>query len=477
MFILPEQSFGATNETIRLVDSSRLRLDVKGTAGEWRFKVGRYCSGNSRLLFGISAALTPILLHRIDDIGRGVSPGFHFQGLSSKGKTTILDTAGSVIGGSKTNPYYSNWRGTVTGLEMLAKRHNNLPLMLDEIGQADPRVLGNMIYQLATGEGASRGTKQLGLAPTPTWRTLLLSTGELRPEDKMKEARGPGSKFRGGQELRLLNIPAVVDEKLGVFENLHGFETPQAFANALKQGSSQYYGSILREFLQLLTQHLDENVQWFREKFLKLSDELSKEGSGEVPRAASHFAAVAAAGELAIKLRVFEFDPGECAAAVKKCFDAWRVGRGSTGSSDEHLQLLQVQNFIQEEASGHLEDMDYPLQDKDGNPRPRQRCTPHYGFRGYTKGVKEYWVHLESFRNKVCAGYDPEAVFKLLAKKGMLVFDTNERTRQRSCHDGRLRFVVILHNKLFGIEPDPESITIQNSSGLLEDFSQKAPPF
>src|ERR1017187_7194055 len=69
----------------------------KGTLEQWIEQIGRLCIGNSRLMFAVALAFAGFLLRIIEQ----ESGGFHFQGLSSIGKTTLLRVAGSVLGGGE----------------------------------------------------------------------------------------------------------------------------------------------------------------------------------------------------------------------------------------------------------------------------------------------------------------------------------------------------------------------------------------
>jgi putative DNA primase/helicase len=62
-------------------------------------------------------------------------------------------------------------------------------------------------YMLADGAGKNRAGAAGGLRRKPTWRTLYLSSGEVSLEQHMRTA---GKVMKGGQEVRLIPIPAEV---------------------------------------------------------------------------------------------------------------------------------------------------------------------------------------------------------------------------------------------------------------------------
>jgi hypothetical protein len=211
IFVLPEKSFGS-NEPVDLIDV-RHRLYVRGTAAEWRDHIGSLCRGNSLLIFAANISFTAVLAPLTTIFGK-VNPGFHLYGETSLGKTTAQWVAGSVVGGTLTGDHY--WRtfnSTVVGFEMQAALHNCLPLILDEIGVADGAKLGDMIYQFSQGEGRSRGTAKIQAARTPTWDGVLFTSGEKIPEEMIRES---GRTPRGGQSVRLLNMPATKKEQIWI---------------------------------------------------------------------------------------------------------------------------------------------------------------------------------------------------------------------------------------------------------------------
>src|ERR1035437_3857371 len=96
-FVLPEQTIAPPGEAPVVYQGGRgvaHRYYQQGTLEEWIEKIGRLCIGNSRLIFAVALAFAGFLLRIIEQ----ESGGFHYQGLSSIGKTTLLRVAGSVLG-------------------------------------------------------------------------------------------------------------------------------------------------------------------------------------------------------------------------------------------------------------------------------------------------------------------------------------------------------------------------------------------
>ena len=133
-FVLPDTTIGCGNDEQVLYQSvhgTEHSYRTAGTLEGWQANVGRPCSGNSRLLFGVSSGFAGPLLGVV-----GAEPGgFHLRGASSTGKTTVLLLAGSCWGGGKQNGFVQTWRATANGLEAVAELHNHGLPPLQLLGQ------------------------------------------------------------------------------------------------------------------------------------------------------------------------------------------------------------------------------------------------------------------------------------------------------------------------------------------------------
>ena len=223
----------------------------KGSLEEWQKNVGCLCVGNSRLVLAVSAALAAPLLEPLTE----ESGGIHLVGDTSTGKTTTLCVGGSACGGGPIG-FIKQWRVTDNALEGIAAAHCDTLLCLDEMGQAEPRVVSKVAYMLANGQGKGRAKADGQNRKTPTWRSLFLSTGEVSLAEKIAEdGRGHA---KAGQGVRVVDIPADAGVGLGLFENLHGCESADRFARKLKEGAGNYYGTPLRAFLQKFVADRDD---------------------------------------------------------------------------------------------------------------------------------------------------------------------------------------------------------------------------
>ena len=272
--------------------------------------------------------------------GAGVdSGGFHIHGTSTDGKTTAQYIAASVWGNPKN--YAQTWRATSNGLEGVAALHNDGLLILDEIGQANPKEIGDTAYMLANGQSKTRMTKTTATRKPLTWRLLFLSSGEYTLVDMMK---AEGKRTFAGQEIRLANIPSDAGAGMGVFENIHGKKDPAQFADMLKQSISNYHGTAGQEWLKYVT----ENPGWRQEIQQPLNQfvqEVTTDVTQQGGRVALRFALVAQAGELATKAGITGWKKGEATKAAKTCYRAWLADFGK--GDREHKNILEaVRAFI-----------------------------------------------------------------------------------------------------------------------------------
>src|ERR1035437_4936167 len=146
------------------------------------------------------------------------SGGFHYQGLSSIGKTTLLRVAGSVLGGGEKG-FIQSWRATSNGLEAVAELHNDSLLCLDELGQVAPEEIGRVTYMLGNGQGKTRMTKETRVRPAMEWRLVFLSTGETSLADHMMTVN---RQVHAGQEVRSISLVGSASKGMRCFSARDG---------------------------------------------------------------------------------------------------------------------------------------------------------------------------------------------------------------------------------------------------------------
>ena len=440
----------------------------RGTLAQWQERIGRYCVGNSRLTFAVSAALAGPALAWVPGMESG---GFHLRGDSSCGKTTALRVAASVLGG---RDYLQRWRATDNGLEAQAAQHSDSLLVLDELGQVDSRVAGESAYMLANGQGKARAGRAGGARARLSWRLLWLSAGEIPLSEHMAEA---GKRIRAGQELRMVDMPADAGAGLGLFETVHTFEGGAAVAQHLAKACESTYGTVGRAWLEWLTEHSDEWPRALRERVEALALAFVPGlTDGLVQRAARRFALVAAAGELASEQGFTGWEAGEATNAAKACFLAWINARpAGWGSSEKDQAHRQVRAWLEKNGDAlltwwHRTTDDHKpntalragfkrFVDDAGTPIKFDSATDWVdarapdGGRSTDGALVEYLLFPEAFKTEVCKGLDVRFVAKVLKDAGCLKHDAGHDTiKHRVPGIGRTRMYHLLPGVFADVE-------------------------
>jgi len=439
-YVLPEETLGQSTDGDRVMFHSEAGIEARfgrrGTLADWIQNLSRLCVGNSRFAFAVSAAFAGPLLAWAHGTTGG---GFQFTGPTSIGKTTIFLIAASVFGkGTENDPesYIHKWRGTSNGFEFLGEQHNDATLILDELGQIDPQEAGLVAYMLADGAGKARSKAGGGLRQKSTWRVIFLSSGEVSLEQLM---RAGGKVMKGGQEVRLIPIPAEVLPGTATETN-HEFDGGHELSGWVKGHAARCYGTAGCAWLEHLVAHTDGLSARLREQMDAIEARMVPESAaGQVKRGGRRFALVAAAGEMATAAGLTGWPAGEATRAALACFNAWLQSRGGAGSSEVTAMLRQVRRFL--EANGEGRFTEWNKRDVDNAPRTLQRV----GFRRslnaqgvpigrrepgsqYTPGtlsrdeeLVEYLVLPDAFAADVCGVYDAQAVARVLSEHGCLI--------------------------------------------------------
>ena len=415
-YILPDRTIGSTgNERIVFQSEAiniRSSMKENGNSEECQ-EVFALCTGNSRLVMAVCTAFAAPLVELIG----AESGGFNFVGGSSTGKTTALYVAASVYG----DPNYLNrWRTTGNGLEAMAAAHNNALLILDELAQVSPREAGENAYMLANGTGKARASVSGGSRPVARWVLLFLSAGEISLAQHMQEG---GKKTRAGQEVRMVDIPAQAGAGMGMFEELHGIESPARFAEMIRDQSARTYGLAIVQFLEEVTDHIGSDKLSLLDAIRDTIDTFVEQAvpssaDGQVRRVARRFGLVAVAGELATNAGITGWQEGEAIKGVTTCFEAWLAERGGIGSQEERSILEQVRYFFQSHGDSRFSEIN-----KDGEDVytiPNQRA----GYRKKLNGEAVFMVFPEVFKTEVAKGFSPKLAAKLCLQAGYLLPDS-----------------------------------------------------
>lgn len=433
-FVLPDECIGVgllEDLLLQGVGAVEHAFCQRGTLQQWQHQIARYAVGNSRLAVALSAAFASCLLGPC-----GIeSGGLHLRGPSSIGKSTALEVAGSAWGGGE-HGYLRSWRATANGLEGVALGHSDTLLCLDELAQIAGREAGEVAYMLANGSGKSRSARDGSARRSARWRLLFLSSGELGLSDKVAED-GRGRRTTAGQEVRIIDVPADPGSGLGLFEDIHGFPSAQAFATHLKSAARLHYGTAARAFLRKIASDLDTvraGVASHTRDFL--ARHLVKEADGQVQRVGQRFAVIAAAGELAVSAGILPWPAGEATEAAVRVYEDWLELRGGVEPAEVRNGIAQVRAFLLAHGLSRF----VPAWEPSGDTHAPVRDIA--GFRKRAGEGWDYFVTSSAWRNEICCGFDGKALAGQLAERHLLNVAESGRHRSKSItvpHYGRLR--------------------------------------
>ncbi|MFM0287894.1 DUF927 domain-containing protein [Paraburkholderia megapolitana] len=440
-FVLPDRTIGDGLEMTIFQADAAIESQFKqgGQLADWKRELAAFCVGNSRLAFCVSTAFAGTLLR----FSGQQSGGFHLMGDSTLGKTTALRVAASVFGG---RDYVRSWRATDNALELTAAQHCDTLLILDEIGQVDPKVVGDVVYMLANEAGKGRATRTAAAKPVLTWRLLFLSSGEKSLASLMTEAN---KSAMAGQDVRLATIPGDAGRGYGMFETLHDFASPKAFADHLSSAAGRFHGVAGIAFLEWASKRHERLVDALKTRIVPLVREwVPNDAHSQVSRVATRFALVGIAGELASEAGITGWPEGTATAAAQASFKAWLAVRGGTGNAEHAAMLRQVRSFFEAHGDARFVWWHRALDDRKPNTmhragfkrmlsdgqHPISSNKDFYAAFGDAMGEEsaagceiEYYVLSEVFRSEVCKGFDHKAVARLLVEVGALIPEGESR--------------------------------------------------
>ena len=409
-YIMPSgETITATDKDPAIIyngDTSQAKAyQPNGELTDWQQNIARYAVGNSRLCLALGASFAAPLLSLLNE----ESGGFHLMGDSSDGKTTAAKVALSVWG--KPSGSLLSWSGTKIGFSNTAAARNDGLLVLDEIGQASPHVIGDTVYSVMNGINKVQGAKQGGNRALSRWKVMMFSTGEKTPDSILKHNKGD---WNAGQAARLPSIRAAA--QYGIYDTLHGFEDGALLSEHIAQSAEKYHGTAGRLFIQQLLDDLEQAKQQATERmaaFMATIPELS----GQARRVAKRFAIAASALELAAPVTGLPVGVGM--AGVKKCFDEWLEANGA-GKHEDRRIIEQAEDFIAQHALG-TRFMEWS--DKSTNK-------DHAGYRKQEGEKLELWVIRRVFADEIAQSFDEAKVCRVLVDNGLLKYNHKNRGYQ-----------------------------------------------
>ena len=400
-YVLPSRVIGNADAFPQVTLTKSDLYSPRGTKEEW-VRASRYCIGNIHFEFALAVAFAGSLMS-LADIEFGST--FHLLGSSSCGKSTCQRIACSVWGGRS---HKISWNTTDNGLEGIAVRSNDNLLVLDDISQANDRVLDKTSYMIANGEGKTRADRNANDRPTKTWKTIALSSGEESLESKCFE------EVKAGQTVRFLDIPVERD----MLTTLHGFASAEDIAKTIDSLTGKNYGFAGEQFLEYVVENYESLSATLPDRVKALAKKLRPaDADTQVERVSQYFALVQCAGELAQEAGALpkEMDIASC---VEKFVSLWLERRGTAGNMEETKIVRRVKMFLLKYG-----DSSFSLVGEEC------RSNTRYGYiRRGRDGKKKYMIDEGLFLSEVAKSDNKKLVYSALEKAGMLAGEGGKPT-------------------------------------------------
>ena len=93
------------------------------------------------------------------------------------------------------------------------------------------------------------------------------------------------------------------------------------------------------------------------------------------------------------------------------CFNDWCEERGGLDNQEEKEILEQVKYFFEQNAESRFEDL---------TGANMKTIINRVGFKNMEEGQLVFYVLPESFKNDICAGFNPKVASEILYKEGFL---------------------------------------------------------
>jgi hypothetical protein len=334
-----EQAIIKTDGDVEAVlkDDHRRVHGHHGTLDEWQQRIGNPAREHRLMVIAICVAASGPLIKLVGAPLFGV----HLWGPTSTGKTTLLCGAASFWGdGDERGGFIQPWTSTINSLEKRLELASDTLLPIDDLGAADPYPFFSAVYRLFNGVGRGRLTSAAELREQSTWATPVLSTGEIRPQDKLEEIRNRSQ--TGGQEVRMVALHVQRDGfAFGAFDTPGSKQDAATLSKTIKEAARQCYGTAGLAFVERLAA-LPDREAFIRTLMNDFAAAQPQDMSAEVRRVADHFALLTAAGELLIELQIVDWPKGTAREACQTAFDAWVADRGATTATHAELNAVEL---------------------------------------------------------------------------------------------------------------------------------------
>lgn len=353
------------------------------------------------------------------------SGGFHIYGSSTDGKSTITKAACSVWG----NPQHisKSWRTTDNALENEAELRNDNFLNLDELRQATPKAVSDIVYMLTGGQGKARSNKAGKNREIKQFSLMYTSTGEVTLEEHLRRGN---LELDAGLLLRFAHLSSDAGKGYGVFEQINYGTTSSDLGNRINELLSQHYGHAGIKWLEYLT--LDKEGVMLKAQSLleEFTEKHTQAKNGQANRVLRRFALVAVAGELATQAGITGWQQGRAFEALGQCFQTWLGSLGNGENLEETKILEHFKAFFEAHGTSRFEDL--RVRHHPDGEVIRQSIQNRVGY--YDPDEKVYLVSPTMFKQEMCVGINVVSAKKVLRANGWLECEDRRYTKRVRCN-------------------------------------------
>lgn len=462
-FVLPNRNIGPESCEDYVLQSDSQSMEAAfaetGSLEGWKEGVALIARGNTRLMLSIALALTGTVLQLLDGED---NIGVNLVGPSSIGKSLTLKAAASVWGSHR---FVRTWNATGNGLQAVAALHNDTFLPLDEMGEADPKHIGNTVFALGNGQGRIRATQSGGQQAVRRWKLTFMSTSERSLQTTMA---AHGQQVVAGQEVRLIEIPADARKGYGIFDNLGGAASPAELARQLSQATTEHYGHAGPAMIEALAD--PDRCPAVLERIRSLAAEFAREqgqhaDAGQVSRVVSRLALVFAVGVVAIELEILPWTTEGMKAAIETCLQDWLELRGGRGELEREQAIARVREFLMRHGESRFENRQL-------SHAYDRKTINRAGFVEGEKPERIFFIAADVYKSEVCGGLDPKLVTKTLAERGYLVEGAEGNQHRRRFDGGRRRNFYAVRETILGMEEAETEVEIAAEPVKVSDLAK-----
>lgn len=397
--------------------ANKAYMAQSGTLKQWQRQVFEPAAANPLVLGAMCIALSSLLYDKLN-LPMGI---VNYHGLAGTGKTLLLQVAGSQFGYSaapdQVSPnalhpgYIRKFNCTASGFEVMAAEYTSIALLLDELGETDLSMLGQLIYTLSSGQGKNRATSNLQTAQNIQWQTAMISVGEISMQQAIASSK---QKPMNGQLDRCADV--AIASTPGIFTEYGKFGSFAKLTSHLKQTTGQYYGTAAVAFIQWLLDH-PEKLDQLADDFNNIIQNFAPDGCQEGSLRVMHrFAAAIIAGHLAVESGIYTCSLVDIENAMHLTINTWW--------QDREWPLKQIAAFVIEN------------QDKLKVGRVTREQVP--GFWDEQEG----WLAIPSATFETCFGDNGRELLAALNQRGLLVIEQKARLKKRFCNNSVFAYTI-----------------------------------